>query len=461
MSTKKIFTTSSLVFVLLLIITMSTSLPAQEMIMQNLLPQKQNNELEQSADELYLKSKKMFDVKEYWECARNLILLMDVYPNYSKIDQTVYMLGECLYETGLLDGSRKILTFFATRYYQSALLPDGLCSLQRIEYDKGNYDISLKINSLVLKCKPTPSQAILDYTNYYAGLAYYQLDQYQNALTLFNAISEKSAYYGHGLYQGSLALLKMEKVTESILQFYKILRLPVYTAERQQLLNETLLTLGYIYYEMESYAKALKQFNAISREYENYQNVLLSSGWTASKMGDYKEAVLYLTDFISNYEQSNKTPESLFLLGRCYLKLGLYAEALQSYDYLIEILPENNYPPEMLNEINNSLELQLAEIEKTKMNVLVMESKFVNELPLHVNKDIPVFVKEEKGYVDARRAELLDKIRRENEQLNQLGQKIRQIQNLNTITKEQRNWRAFAEYGKSRAMFLYKGMLLQ
>ncbi|HPG40036.1 MAG TPA: tetratricopeptide repeat protein [bacterium] len=461
MRISKIFSTSNLVLILLSAVVMVKNVPAQEQVIQSPLFNSANIELEQSADDLYEKSEKLFDEQEYWECARNLIILLDVYPNYSKIDQTVYMLGECLYETGLLDGSKKILAFFATRYYKSTLLPDGLCSLQRIEYDKGNYDISLKINSLVLKCKPSPSQSILDYTNYYAGLAHYQLEQNQNALDSFNAISEKSPYYSHGLYQGSLALLKMTKINEAFARFHKILRLPVYTSERQQLLNETHLTLGYLYYEMESYAAAIKQFNAISREYENYQNVLLSSGWTASKMGDYKEAVLYLTDFISNYEQSHKTPESLFLLGRCYLKLGLYAEALQSYDYLIEILPENNYLPETLSEINNSLEMQLAEIEKTKMDVLVMESKFVNELPLNAKQDLPGYVKEEKSQIDARRVELFSKIRQEHQQLNELSSKIRQIQNLNSVTDQQRSWRAFAEYGKSRAMFLYKGRQLQ
>jgi len=418
-----------------------------------------DKELEQSSEKLFKESKKLLDEKNYWDCSRNLILILDSYPKYSRTDEVVYQLGECLYEMDLLNGAKKVYSFLVGKYIDSPFLGYALTGLQRVVFDEQNYEKSLEIYKAIINGKP--SQAVIDYSSYYAGLAYYELGKFQETIIVSSAINETSPYFDHGLYLQGLALLKMKKIKKAIQKFNDICKLPVYNSERTNLINETHLTLGYLYYELGHYYHALKQFNSISKEYENYQKVLLSSGWTATKLGQYKEAILYLTEFITNYTENESTPEGWFLLGRCYLKLGLFEKALQSYEYLIEILPETQAYPNVTDNINSFLETQLNEIQKIKMAILVLESKFLNGISLNMNEQVPMFIKHEKNNIMSQRAELITKIRNEHTLLNDLSGKIKKIQLLSNIKDQQKSWRAFAEYGKSRALFLYKKQQLQ
>ncbi len=412
-----------------------------------------SGELEKSADTIFSESKKMFNDTQYWECSRNLILILDTYPDYSDIDHVVYMLGECLYEAEMLEGSRRMFEFFISKYVSSTYLPYALAGIQRNHFEMGRYQESIDIYNIIVQGKP--ESELLDYVHYYAGLAHYYNKQYNEAIETLALVRENYPYSDFAQYTSGLAMLKAEKVREAIDVFHNICKLPVYNQERQRIVNEAHLTLGFLYYEMGYYQHSLKEFNKISSEYDNYATVLLSAGWAATKMENYKEAIIYLTDFISNYQENPDTPQGLFLLGRCYLKLGYFEEALKSYDYLIEILPAQNVLPGTFDNINIFLTDQLEEIEKIKMDILLLESKFV-DMSLNLDGDIPEYMIKEKDRVQTQRYTLLERIRTERETLNALTEKIETVQVMASSKDEQREWRAYAEYGRSRAMYLYK-----
>ena len=418
-----------------------------------------NQQREKSSKKIFSISKKLLNDQYYWECSRNLISLLDAYPFYSESDEVTFQLGECLYEMELLNGAKTVYKFFTSKYSKSPYIGHALAGLQRVAFDEQDYTKSLKIYKIIMKGKP--SQKIINYSSYYAGLAYYQLEKFRETIYALSLIKNTSPYYDHGLYMKGLSLLKLKNLNKAVQVFNDICKLPVYNLERKNIIHETHLTLGYLYYELGYYLHAQKQFNCISREYENYHNVLLISGWTAVKLDQHKDAVIYLTDFITNYPQTESTPEGLFLLGRCYLKLGLYEKALQSYEYLIDILPEAHLLAEYNDNIDSYLETQLNEIENIKMSILILEGKFMNGISLDKKQETSLFIKEKKKNLNNQRKELLAKIRKERKLLNELYEKIKTIQNYSIIYEQQKSWRAYAEYGKNRALFLVKKEQLQ
>jgi len=414
---------------------------------------------EKSSRKLFFDSKKLLDEKYYWECSRNLISLLDAYPRYSESDEVTYQLGECLYEMELINGAKTVYKFFASKYSKSPYMGFALSGLQRVAFDEQDYKRSLNIYKIIMKGKP--SQEIINYSSYYAGLAYYQLEKFKETIYVLSLIKVNSPYYDFSLYMSGLSLLKLKKLRQAVNVFNNICKLPVYNLERINLVNEAHLTLGYLYYELGYFSHAKEHFNYISREYENYHNVLLISGWTAVKLNQFKDAVIYLTEFITNYPQTESTPEGLFLLGRCYLKLGLFEEALQSYEYLIDILPESHLLAEYNDNITSYLETQLNEVEEIKMSILVLESKFMNGISLDKKQEVSSFIEEKKNDLNKQRRVLLTKIRKERILLNRLSEKIKTIQNFSIIYEQQKNWRAYAEYGKTRALFLVKKKQVQ
>ncbi|MBN2411395.1 tetratricopeptide repeat protein [candidate division KSB1 bacterium] len=454
---------SNITFLLIITISLNLTTPSFSKSAKNTRIERSsavvNQVLEKSSKKLFYDSKKMLEEKNYWDCSQNLILLLDAYPKYSEIDEVTYQLGECLYEMELLNGARTVYKYFASKYTKSPYIGYALSGLQRVSFDEQNFGKSLEIYKIIMK--GDPSQEIIDYSSYYAGLALYQLGKFQETIYALSFIKDNSPYYDHSLYLKALSLLKLKKLKDAVQVFNDICKLPVYNQERINLINETHLTLGYLYYELGYYFHAQKQFNCISREYENYHNVLLSSGWTAVKLEQYKDAIIYLTEFITNYPETESTPEGLFLLGRCYLKLGLFDKALQSYEYLIDILPKTQLLADYNENINSYLETQLNEIENIKMSILVMESKFMNGISLDQKQELPLFIKEENNKLITQRSVLLTKIRKERQLLNKLSEKVKTLQNLSLINEQQKNWRGYAEYGKSRALFLVKRKQLQ
>ena len=409
-------------------------------------------ELEKASEKLLFEAERLYEEDQFWECARDLIILLDFNPNYSKIDQAVFLLGDCLYQLGIMDGAKRIYRYLVKKYIRSPLLPRALLGLQRIEYDTGNYNRSIEFFNAI--SRGTPPRDILDVARYYAGLSFYHIKDYPNAIKTLRNIGENSPYYDYGLYSIGLSMLRMKRVRDAIRAFRAVIRLPIVNDERRYVVDETHLTLGYIYFELGYYKHALGQFKAVSSNHEHYNDALLAQSWAAINMEKYNEAVAPLTDLLTLYPEDDTNEEAFFLLGRCYLKLGMYDEALRVYEHLIEIFPERDVVPAIVKEVNLSLAEENVKIEKIKMELLMMESKLLDVIPYQVDESTPSYLKEEREKLNELRMMLLKRIQQERKTFNEFTEQLAKLRKLAERREQRRDWRAYAQYGKSRALFM-------
>jgi len=350
----------------------------------------QLEELEKASAKLFSEANKLFDDGKYWDSARNLIILLDFNPQYSKIDEVVFTLGDCLYEIGLLEGSNKIFKYLVKKFITSPQLPRAILGLQRIEYDKGNIIKCIDFYKVIKR--GNSQDDILDCSQYYAGLSYYKLNDYNKAIELFSKIHKSNPYWAYGQYTCALSYLRLKKVQHAVDALNGILRVPIVSDDIRNIVDETHLTLGYIYYELGYYDHALHQFTDVSSNHPNYKNALLSAGWAATKIDDYERAIIPLTDLVSLPNEDENTQEGFFLLGRCYLKLGLYDDALKVYEYLVNILPQKELVPLIVEEVDKSIAVQEKRIEKIKLDLLVLETKLLNLIQLSPTYDTPDYL---------------------------------------------------------------------
>ncbi len=410
------------------------------------------DDLEGVSGKLFYEAQNYYNDGQYWEGARDLIILLDFYPSYSKIDQVVFLLGDCLYEINILDGATRIYKYLVKKYIRSPLLPRALLGLQRIQFDTGNYNRCIEFYNAINR--GNPSQDILNVAQYYAGLAFYHLKDYPNSIKVLSQIDESSPYYDYGLYSMGLSLLRMKKVRRAINTFRAICRLPVVNNERRNVLDEAHLTLGYIYFELGYYKYALSQFRDVSSNHDHYKDALIAEGWTAINLEMYEEAVTPLTKLLTQYPGDENNEEAFFLLGRCYLKLAKYDDALKVYEHLIEIFPEREVVPTLVNEIDMSLAEENVRIEKIKMNLLMLESRLLDAMPLQSEPTSPTYLKEEGDKINDTRISLLKRIHEERKTFNSISSQMKELRKLAVRKENRRDWRAYAEYGKSRALFM-------
>lgn len=410
------------------------------------------DDLENASEKLHFEAKRHLKEARYWEAARDLIILLDFYPDYSQIDDAVFILGDCLYEIGIMDGATRIYRYLVKKFIRSPLLPKALLGLQRIEYDTGNYARCIEFYNAIVR--GTPEQDVLDVARYYAGQSYYSFKDYPNAIKIIDEMNENSPYYDYAHYTKALALLRMKQIRQSIKSFRTVCNLPVISDERRTVVDESHLTLGYLYYELGYNEHALAEFRSVSSSHERYDDALIAEAWAAINMDIHNEAIPPLTELISLFPNNDTSEEAFFLLGKSYLKIDMFDEALRVYEHLLAIFPEKEMVPSIVREVNLSLTEEKINIEKIKMVLLVMESRLLDSIPLGQDDQLPVYLKEEKQKIAETRMDLLKKIQTERETFNSLSNQMQQLQALAERRESRRDWRAYAQYGKSRALFM-------
>ncbi len=166
----------------------------------------QKKALEKAAMRLYKNALRQYEVGDYWNATRELILILDYYTDFSAIDGVLYYLGESLYEMKMFRSSDKIYRYLINNYPASDFVPRALFGLQRIYYNIQKYDRSLQFyNGLVTRYRDSN---VIDGAYYYGGMAFYHQKKYDEAIRALSKIRTRSEYFEYGLYTVGLAFLK-------------------------------------------------------------------------------------------------------------------------------------------------------------------------------------------------------------------------------------------------------------
>ena len=407
------------------------------------------SETERAGARLYEQAMDLYRNGEYWSSSQKLIKLIDEFSGYSNMDAAVYTLANCLDELGMSQSAEKIYKHIVQKYITSPYVPEELLGLQRIEYERNN--VSASLNYYDALSRGTPSQEVIDLAAYYAGMAYYKMEDFPRAAQVLQRATPKSPYYDYILYTLAVSMLRMKQVNAAIEYFQRLFDLPVINDERRHVLDEAHLTLGYLYYELEYFDRAIQEFQQVSKGSEQHPHALLAWGWSAAQQNRWESAIAPLTTLYTTYESSELAQEGLFLLGRCYLKLGRYDEAIGIYDYLIDMFPDQEQVITQTEKVNENIEHERKRIEKRQLELMATEQKLMDDLNLRVNSES---LDINQGKVTKTQSDLINNLQRERQRLELRLQQLEQLA-VSTATQEQRrNWKAYAEYGKSRASFL-------
>lgn len=412
-----------------------------------------SSEWQKSSDRLFSQARRHYLSEKYWEAARDLIILLDFNPEYEKSDEVVYTLAQSLYEIGLPQGAERLYQHLITRFLRSPLQPNALLGLQRIEYDRQEWNRCIEYHQIILRS--TSPAAITDASCYFAGMAQYQLRDFPKAMENLTLVSIKSPWYPFAQYNLALAQMRMKQVPRAVTTLRLLGDLPVESEAVRNLIDESHLTLGYLFYELERYRIAYEQFQLVSPTHEHRDEALLAAGWCQVQLGNLNAAIKPLTQLLLNHTGSASTEEGLFLLGRCFMKLKRYDHAIRVYDHLIALFPSKEEMPTITREVQRSLLDEGIEVEKMKTDLLIMESELIDALPLQVTwPEMPPELRDQRQQLIELRQGLLRRIQEERVRVNQLVDEMDELRRMTRRKESRMDWRAYAEFGKSRALFM-------
>ncbi len=407
-----------------------------------------------AANKILSRSEGLFKKGEYWSCAQELIIILDFFPQFDKMDKVVNLLGQCLFQEELTEASIRMFNYLLKNYKTSDYVGEALLGLERGFYQQHNYKQALRVFYVILKNSQYYA-TVFDEACYLAGKCHYELKNYDIAISTLKKINNKSEFYDSALYATALSYLKISDVATAVDDFRKIISLPIINGERLNIVDNARLTLGLIYFELNAFDASIHQLSKISPNHEHYQDALLGLGWAYLKKEDYENVIKILNKLVKEFPNTANAEESYFLLGQAYLALGNYDESLRAYRTIVDFYPERQNMPGLLNKVHASLQEQQNRIEELKEKILIEESKLLDAMPMiSPNKEIPEYLIDKKNELSEVREKMIAHLLNERDHLLILKQNTKDMAELLERQERRKDWRAYAEYGISRSLFL-------
>lgn len=229
-------------------------------------------------------------------------------------------------------------------------------------------------------------------------------------------------------------------------------------AERQAIIDEAHLTVGYVYFELSDYKAATRHFLEVTPAFYDHPDALLAAGWAAFKDRDYRAALSALNQLVADYPDYYNLEEAYFLRGHCHLKLGYYDFAIGEYDRIFSGPGDTTETARWLNAARLGLGAQQKRMGELRTQLLLLESKLVQSIPFDADDEHSDTTLEDPQIVQKAREGLIKKILNERQEFDRVLDKITELKREVDKGKMRKKWQAYAEYGKVPALFL-QGMI--
>lgn len=225
------------------------------------------------------------------------------------------------------------------------------------------------------------------------------------------------------------------------------------TPERVGVTNAARLTLGYIYFELSSYERALKHLQSIPSDFYDYPEVLLTMGWCSVKLNDYNAALTALNNLVTKYAGYYNLEEAYFVTGQCYLKLGYFDFAIREYDKIITASAEPIDFQKKLEQTRQEIARKEKQLEGLSTQLIVLEANVLKGAILSsTNGAQTPPVNETENQAD--HESMVKKLESERREFLQLQDDLENLKKRLDKAGGFEDWRAYAGYGKARALYL-------
>ena len=112
--------------------------------------QNESRDLYKMAEKIFVDAKALEKKESYWEATRELIIILNYYYDFERMDEVILLLGDCLYKMDLYHAATAMYTYLVKNYFNSPLLSNALLGLEKAKFKEGNYQESLNFYEAIL-----------------------------------------------------------------------------------------------------------------------------------------------------------------------------------------------------------------------------------------------------------------------------------------------------------------------
>lgn len=314
---------------------------------------KKFKEFEALASTAYDRAYRLFKGEKYYDAAVKFKEVVLLYPSFSKVDRATFMMGEAYYQAGMYTDAASAFNRILKNFPKTEYVPRSLYRLELSSLKMERYNAAVGYYEQLIRNYPNSPD--VDGARYFAGLAFYSINDFENAKRTFTDIPAESEYYGFGQYSLALCYLRegmrdndLEKgVERAIAQLENIFRIKHKSPLGRTLAGKAHVTLGQLHYQAGRYDQAEDEFNNVSsRDSTNYDNAVFGLGWLEIKRADLEEdegkaaghfrrSASLMKRITVHMEGSEVYAEAWLTLAHCYLGQGKYDKAISTYEYVV------------------------------------------------------------------------------------------------------------------------------
>ena len=218
-------------------------------------------------------------------------------------------------------------------------------------YNEGKYKESLRYFGKSLEGNPQ-EKTLKAKALYWAGDANYQLGEYLEAFTSFEAfIASPGAYsldeFAMAHYNMGYSLFKMHRYNEAIGWFRKFSQLE--KAVNDHWLTDAYNRTGDCFYLKRDFYNAIKYYTqAIEHGGNGVDYAYYQKGFCQGMSTQYNPQIATMNKLLNDYPESPYADDALFEMARTRVLLGQYDEAIVAYQQLPLSYPSSKYAAQSL-----------------------------------------------------------------------------------------------------------------
>lgn len=244
-----------------------------------------------SPSNLYNQAMLAYHNENYWDAYILFSRLYAQYPDFFKNDAVAYYSASSLENLDMRKSALQSYADLKSRFSKSSFVYDADLGMMRILYRDGMYhDVERQFR--VIRDSDAP-EGIKQYAAYYMGETEVIRMEYLRALVYFAMINSGHEAYVFAQHSSATVQEASEGQRTMIIDHLRnaIDAVNVKTPAQREIVNRSLVLLGYIYYEDNSLSKAVTALRMVPENSYYYEDAQLGLAWLAVKAQQWKDCI--------------------------------------------------------------------------------------------------------------------------------------------------------------------------
>ena len=245
-----------------------------------------------SPSNLYTRAMNAYSAGDYWDAYFTFSRLQLEYPDFFKGDAVSYYAGSSLEKLDMRDAAIKTYEQTKKDFPESDFASEADLGILRIFYRSENYAAVKRQYEGISSGKG--SDRVKQSAAYYMGEAELKQSNYLSALSFFNMVGKRHEAYVFAQHSSATAreFLQGDKnlVMEHLLNVVDAEG--VTSTAQKEIVNRSLVLLGYIYYEDNLLSKAVTALRMVPEGSYYFEDAQLGLGWSAVRADQWEDCIV-------------------------------------------------------------------------------------------------------------------------------------------------------------------------